>query len=259
MEGDNDDREKIRRESEKIDRQVQAQVEEKEKQGNDRSKQPDHDMEDQGGMSSPEDEEMGMTEQADAAEGERGHKKQELVENKIAGLEVQGIKSARDLGDFNGESVRDRADSDVPQAVLSATSDGRGQEVETASWSSYEPHNRVGFQEIRTHAERKSTRKNKPQLIIGSSMCVMFSQLQKLSSWSEDKQIMSVEAKKREEFTCEIHAEEAHLVRPRTPAQAISWNMEAVRQIRAREGDEAVIADHCMYGLLTWSKHGNEW
>ena len=71
---DEEGREKIRRETERITRQVQAQVEENEMQGNDRSNQPDNDMEDQGEQSSPEDEEMpdacaGMTEQAEGTEG----------------------------------------------------------------------------------------------------------------------------------------------------------------------------------------------
>ena len=45
-----DCREKVRRETERIARQVHAQAEEKVKEGNDRSNQPDHDMEDQGGQ-----------------------------------------------------------------------------------------------------------------------------------------------------------------------------------------------------------------
>ena len=69
--GDEEGREKTQR----IARQVQAQVEKTEKQVNARSNQPDHDTEDQGGQGSPEDEEMpnasgaGMTEQAEGADG----------------------------------------------------------------------------------------------------------------------------------------------------------------------------------------------
>ena len=63
---------------------------------------------------------------------------------------------------------------------------------------------------------------------------VMFSQLQNLSPWNEDKQRMSVEAKKQVGLTCEISAEQARCHRWFVHAhfaEATSWNMEAVRQI----------------------------
>ena len=39
-------------------------------------------------------------------------------------------------------------------------------------------------------------------------------------------------------------------------AEATLGNQDAVRQILAREGVKAVIADQCMCGLLTWRKNG---
>ena len=110
-------------------------------------------------------------------------------------------------------------------------------------------------------------KRTQAQLIIGSLRCVMSSQLQNLSPWSEEKAENVVEAKKRVEFMCEIHAEQARCHRwfvHQHAVQATSWKSEAMRQIMAR-GVEAVIADQCMCGLLlTWSKnvkpclHGKE-
>ena len=99
--GDEEHLDKIRRETERIARQVQAQVEEKKQRGNDISNQPDRDK-DQCDQSSPEDEEMpdasgvGMTEQAEGAEGDIEHTRHELGENEIEGEDVQRRRSEGD-------------------------------------------------------------------------------------------------------------------------------------------------------------------
>ena len=68
-----------------------------------------------------------------------------------------------------------------------------------------------------------------------------------------------VEAKDHVKFRCEVYSEQArshrwfvheHLV------EATSWNPEVVRQILEKDGVHALVADQCMYGLLTWSKNG---
>ena len=92
-------------------------------------------------------------------------------------------------------------------------------------------------------------KEQKPQSIIGSPVCVMFSKLQNLSPWNEDQQRMWVDVDKHVEFMCEIFAEQArchrwfvheHLV------EATAWKLEAVRQSLVLEGVEAVIADQCL-------------
>ena len=40
------------------------------------------------------------------------------------------------------------------------------------------------------------------------------------------------------------------------PAEAVSLNPDAVMQVLGRVGVDAVIADPCVYGVLTWSKNG---
>ena len=51
---------------------------------------------------------------------------------------------------------------------------------------------------------KEHQREHKLELIIGSPMCVMFSRLQNLSPWNEDKQRVWVEAKKHVEFMCQL-------------------------------------------------------
>ena len=47
-------------------------------------------------------------------------------------------------------------------------------------------------------------KEKKPKLVIGSPMCTMFSALQNLSKWTEEKQIKWCEAKEHIKFMVEI-------------------------------------------------------
>ena len=90
-------------------------------------------------------------------------------------------------------------------------------------------------------------------------MCVMFSQLQNLSPWSEGKPRIWIEAKDHMEFLCEIYAEQARCHRwfvHEHSAEATSWNLEVVRPIWEKDGVEAAVADQCICGLFTWGKNG---
>ena len=62
------------------------------------------------------------------------------------------------------------------------------------------------LQEHRAQA-RKYVKENEPKLLIGSPMCTMFSTLQNLSEWSEEKQKKWVEARMHIQFVCEPYEE----------------------------------------------------
>ena len=143
--------------------------------------------------------------------------------------------------------------------MLSAKSDGRGQEVRTADWSSSGPHNWMGCQAI-TSRKQRSTRMDTSRSSSSEALCVSCSPNFRICRpQNEDKLRMWVETKKHVEFTCEIHAEQARCHRwfvHEHLAEVTSWNLEAVSQILAQGEVEAVIADQCRYSLLTWSKNG---
>ena len=90
-------------------------MEEKEKQGNGKSNQPDHNMQDQGGQSSPDEEEMpdatggGITEEADGAAAERGDKRMKLKDKRSREA------SQKEIVEMEKRGGRDRDDSHVPQ------------------------------------------------------------------------------------------------------------------------------------------------
>ena len=48
-------------------------------------------------------------------------------------------------------------------------------------------------------------KEKKPKLVIGSPMCIMFSALQNLSKWTEEKQIKWCEAQEHIKFMTEIY------------------------------------------------------
>ena len=98
----------------------------------------------------------------------------------------------------------------------------------------------------------------KPKLIIGSPMCTMFSNLQALSGWSDEKQRRWCDAKEHVNFMVKIYqkqVEEGRWFLHEHPASASSWDLEEVRVLSKTVGVTITEADQCMYGL-TWVPNG---
>ena len=97
--------------------------------------------------------------------------------------------------------------------------------------------------------------KHNPKLVIGSPMCTMFSKLQALSGWSEDKQRKWCEAREHIKFMIAVYRRQLREGRwflHEHPDSASSWGLEEVRKLMMEEGVVTTVAHQCMYGLRTW-------
>ena len=111
------------------------------------------------------------------------------------------------------------------------------------------------------HKERalKYIRENQPKLIIGSPMCTMFSQLQRLSGWSEEKQRRWREDRRHLKFMAQVYRIQMTQGRwflHEHPASASSWSLKEITDLMDMGGVGVVQADQCMYGLQTWGRNG---
>ena len=101
---------------------------------------------------------------------------------------------------------------------------------------------------------RKYQKEHRPKLLIGSPMCTMFSSLQNLCPWTQDRIGKWEEAKDHIEFVVELYREQMRNNRVflhEHPTGASSWGLECVKKLEREEGVMLVIADQCMYGLVT--------
>ena len=86
-------------------------------------------------------------------------------------------------------------------------------------------------------------------------MCTMFSKLQRMSGWSDDKQRRWCEAVEHMEFVAKLYCKqmtEGRWFLHEHPATASSWDLEAIKKLEREEGVVIIVADQCMYGLKTW-------
>ena len=91
-------------------------------------------------------------------------------------------------------------------------------------------------------------------------MCKMFSRLQHLSGWNENKEEQWIEAREHIRFVVELYREQVkggRVFLHEHPASATSWDLEEIKKLEKEEGVEVVTADQCIFGLLTW-KGGNK-
>ena len=246
--GDEERREKIRRETERIARQVQAQVDEKWRRDKDKSNQPCHQLEIQGGQDDVEMGEAsgaGVTDPAEGGEAEKGLMRHERGAREIEGREAQSNMSEsnqRDEMEKVGETEMIHIFHKPPLRVTEAKKCGLRIGIAmdlTTGWDFRRSDHR--------QKAREYQKEYKPKLVIGSPKCVMFSQLQNLSPWSEEKQKMWVEAKDHKEVMCEIYAEQARCHRWFVHghlAEATTWNLEVVRLILV----EGVVVDQSSHG-----------
>ena len=89
----------------------------------------------------------------------------------------------------------------------------------------------------------------------------MFSSLQNLSKWNEDKQVKLEEGKRHLRFCMKLYRMQAGAGRMflhEHPLTATSWRMPEVQAVANLAGIQSVVADQCMYGLKTWGAHRGE-
>ena len=102
---------------------------------------------------------------------------------------------------------------------------------------------------------------NKPKLIIGSPMCTMFSQLQRMTGWSAEKQRRWTEDRRHLKFMAQVYRNQVLQGRwflHEHPATASSWSLKEITDLLDMQSVEVVQADQCMYGLKTWGQNGKD-
>jgi hypothetical protein len=102
---------------------------------------------------------------------------------------------------------------------------------------------------------------HKPKLIVGSPMCKMFSQLQRMTRWTSEKQRRWREDRDHLKFMAEVYKKQVENGRwflHEHPASASSWSLQEIQAVLNMEGVGMVTGDQCMYGLKTWGMNGKE-
>ena len=103
--------------------------------------------------------------------------------------------------------------------------------------------------------------KFQPKLVVGSPMCHMLSQLQRLSQWNAEKQRRWREDREHLKFMASIYKHQVengkwflHI----HPAGASSWSLKEIQDVLNMLDVGMVVGDQCMYGLKTWGMNGKE-
>jgi hypothetical protein len=97
----------------------------------------------------------------------------------------------------------------------------------------------------------------KPEVVVGSPMCTMFSTLQSFTPWTRKKRQEYQQAVKHTEFVASIYKiqiEGGRYILHEQPIGASSWKLKAIVDIGNMEGVEEVVTDQCMFGLTTWTR-----
>ena len=103
---------------------------------------------------------------------------------------------------------------------------------------------------------------DKDRLIVGSPMCAMFSALQNLTPWTEEKQHRWREDRKHLQLVGELYKQQVKEGRwfLRThPASATSWSLKEITDVMDMDGVDVTAADQCMFGLKTWCMDRKSW
>ena len=109
------------------------------------------------------------------------------------------------------------------------------------------------------HRAIEYVREVKPLLIVGSPECRMFSTLQNLSPWTPKRQAEYQAAKLHINFCTKLYKmqlDEGRLFLHEHPAGASSWSLPSVAEMSRLNNVHTVIADQCMFGLVTKAKDG---
>ena len=105
-------------------------------------------------------------------------------------------------------------------------------------------------------------REYKPTFLIGSPMCIMFSQLQVLSKGKnpEEFEARLKKAERHIEFVTRLYRmqlEGGRYFIHEHPLTASSWKMPCIRRLWDEVGVRAVVADQCEYGLVSRDRWGS--
>ena len=101
--------------------------------------------------------------------------------------------------------------------------------------------------------------RDQPSLVVGSPECKMFSGLQHLTRWNENKNRQLENAKKHVKFICEIYRyqmDKGRWLVHEHSSTATSWSEGCVLALMKSEGVATTITDQCMFVLKTWSSDG---
>ena len=97
----------------------------------------------------------------------------------------------------------------------------------------------------------------KPRLLIGSPMCTMFSPLQRMTPWNQQKHQRWREHRRHIEFVVDLYKKqmsEGRLFLHEHPERATSWRLGAIASLSETDGVYIVKTDQCMFGLATRGK-----
>ena len=112
--------------------------------------------------------------------------------------------------------------------------------------------------EDRARAEEHQVRE-KPLLIVGSPMCTMFSALQALSRWTEEKEAKYDKSVKHMQWACKLYErqmEEGRIFLHEHPDAATSWRLPCVKNLAKKSGVYVVTVDQCMFGQVVRDRKG---
>ena len=116
---------------------------------------------------------------------------------------------------------------------------------------------------LQKHRDRaiRYIEEEQPKLLIGSPMSTLFSQLQKLTPWTGQKQQRLEEHQEHVRFLVMLYRKQVEGGRyflHEHPAHATSWHMADIAALRGQPGTHTVVGDKCMYGLTTESSRGRK-
>ena len=113
-------------------------------------------------------------------------------------------------------------------------------------WDLHRPDHRAAVLEY--------VRKAKPKVVIGSPPCTMFSRLQNMNGWTEERRQQRRRDLMLLRFAAKVYRVQTEAGRyyvHEHPATASSWNEREIQNLARQENVEKVTSDLCMFGLTT--------
>jgi len=112
--------------------------------------------------------------------------------------------------------------------------------------------------EDRSKAEEHQE-KEKPLLLVGSPMCTMFSKLQRLSAWTDEKEEKLMKSIRHIQWCCEMYRrqmQDGRVFLHEHPEGATSWQLPCMKRLMKTEGVFRVVVDQCMFGQTVKDRRG---
>ena len=100
----------------------------------------------------------------------------------------------------------------------------------------------------------------KPDLLVGSPMCTIFSSLQRFNGWNEEKQDRYEQAVGHIDWLAGMYQEQIQAGRlfvHEHPLSSSSWELRSMRKLARAEG-VCSVCDQCMFGMTAKDAKGKQ-